>query len=122
MAESGVIYTGPDDFLERVPILMARAGIAIKELPSPESGEDCERGFAFQFRRDKGTVELSGFYFIKRIDFIMEFRLGMQSVPLVLGCEIVWGRQRRLLMEAGMTRVTSDSGDAQGSRPADPTR
>jgi hypothetical protein len=121
MAESGVIYTGPDDFLERVPILMARAGIAIKELPSPESGEDCERGFAFQFRRDKGTVELSGFYFIKENRFIMGFGWGRNPFRWSWD-EKLSGVVKELLLEAGMPRVTSDSGDAQGSRPADPTR
>jgi hypothetical protein len=62
VAESGVIYTCPDDFLERVPSLMARAEIAVKVLPPPQYGEGCERDFAFQFSRAKGTVELSGFY------------------------------------------------------------
>ena len=55
---------------------MARAGIALTELPRPEYAERCERGFALQMRRDKGTVELTGFYFIEEHRFIMGFGWG----------------------------------------------
>ena len=57
MAESGVIYTGPDDLLERMPTLWLERESRIEGTAPTGRGDDSERGFAFQFRRDKGTVE-----------------------------------------------------------------
>ncbi len=76
MAESGVIYTCPDDFLETVPSLMAQAGIGLELLPGPEFGEGCERSFALRLSRDKGTVEVTGFYFTDDKRFILAFGWG----------------------------------------------
>ena len=56
---------------------MARAGIALNRVAPGESMPNrCERGFALQMRRDKGTVELTGFYFIQEHRFIMGFGWG----------------------------------------------
>jgi hypothetical protein len=114
MAESGVLYTCPDDFLEKVPSLMARAGIALETLPQPEFGEGCERGFAFRMSRDKGTVELTGFYFIEEKRFILGFSTSRNPLR--------WFRDQKLLrvvmellMDAGMFRVSTETGEASGS-------
>ena len=121
MAESGpgkgVVYTCPDDFFDRVPSLMARAGIALKELPPPEDGEGCERSFALQMSRDKGTVELSGFYFVEEKRFVMGFGFGRNPLR--------WFRDGKLsvvvyelLTEAGMTPCSTKPGeDSESSSP-----
>jgi hypothetical protein len=118
MAESGVIYTCPDDFLERVPALMARAGIALKDLPRPDHGEACERGFALRFSRDKGTVELSGFYFMEEKRFIMGFNWGRNPLRWFRD-EKLSGVVKELLMDAGMIRVATGTGDNSQSASAD---
>jgi hypothetical protein len=103
VAESGVIYTCPDDFLERVPSLMARAGIAVQELTPPQYGEGCEGGFAFRFSREKGTVELSGFYFVEEKRFIMGFGWGRNPLRWFWD-EKLSAVVRDLLMDGGMIR------------------
>ncbi len=90
--------------MERVPSLMARAGIAVKELPRPEYGEGCERGFAFRFSRNKGTVEFSGLYFTKENRYIIGIGCG--------GNPLRWSRDmelstfvKKLLADADMIRA-----------------
>jgi hypothetical protein len=114
MAESGVIYTCPDDFLETVPSLMAQAGISLESLPRPEFGEGCERSFALRMSRDKGTVELTGFYFVEEKRFILGFGWGRNPLR--------WSRDaklssviKELLMDAGMFRVSTETDDASGN-------
>ncbi len=111
MAESGVIYTCPDDLLTRLPSLMARAGIALKELPGPDNGEGCERGFIFQMRRDKGSVELTGFYSVEEKRFIMGFGWGRNPLRWSRDEELS-GVVKRLLMDEGMVRVSTNTGEA----------
>ena len=113
MAESGVIYTCPDDFLETVPTLMARAGISLESLPRPEFGDGCERSFALRMSRDIGTVELTGFYFVEEKRFILGFSWGRNPLH--------WSRDatlssvvKELLMDAGMFRVSTETDDASG--------
>ena len=118
MAESGVIYTCPDELLKRVPSLMARAGIALKELPPPEYGKGCERGFALQFSRDKGTVELSGFYFVEENRFIMGFGWGRNPLRWFWD-EKLSGVVKELLMDGGMIRVSTKMGEDSESASAD---
>ena len=117
MAESGVIYTCPDDFLEGAPSLMARAGIAVKELPSPEHGEGCERAFAVQLSRDKGTVELSGFYFVKENRFILGFGWGRNPLRWYWD-EKLSAVVKELLMDNGMIRVSTGTGTDSASAEA----
>jgi hypothetical protein len=109
-----VLYTSPDDLLERVPSLMARAGIALEELPRPEFGQGCERGFALRMTRDKGPVELTGFYFMEEKRFILGFNWGRNPLR--------WFRDEKLsrvvkelLMDAGMFRISTETGEASGS-------
>ncbi len=114
MAEPGVIYTCPDDFLERVPSVMARAGIALETLPSPEFGEGCERGFAFRMSRDKGTLELTGFYFMEEKRFILGFSTSRNPLRW-LGDQKLLRVVKELLLDAGMIRVSTETGEASGS-------
>jgi hypothetical protein len=114
MAESGVIYTCPDDFLETVPSLMAHAGITLETLPRPEFGEGCERSFALRMSRGKGTVELTGFYFVEEKRFILGFSWGRNPLR--------WSRDanlssvvKELLMDAGMFRISTETDDALGN-------
>ena len=107
MAESGVIYTCPDDFPERVPSLMASAGIDVEPLPVPDYGEGSERGFAFRLSSDRGTVELSGFYDPDQRRFILGLGWGPNPIR--------WHRDgklapvvKALLTQAGMTRYSSE--------------
>jgi hypothetical protein len=106
MAESGVIHTCPDDLLERLPSLMARAGIAVEELPRREYGEGCERGFALQLRRDQGTVELSGFYFVEENRVIMGFSWGQNPLRWKWDKKL-FGVVRELLMDGGMIHIST---------------
>jgi hypothetical protein len=112
MAESGVLYTCPDDFPGRIPSLMERAGIAVEPLAVPDHGEGRERGFAFQLSRDRGTVALSGFYDPSQGRFILGLGWGPNPfrwfrdgklAPLV----------KELLTRAGMTRYPSEPGEGQ---------
>ena len=105
MAESGVLYTCPDDLLERVPLLMEQAGVSIQPLPPPEFGEGCERSFALRMSRDRGTVELIGFFYAEERQFIVGIG-GAGRGPLR------WLRDYRLcekvkevLIEGGMKRL-----------------
>ncbi|MFI5458023.1 MAG: hypothetical protein ACHRXM_21495, partial [Isosphaerales bacterium] len=110
MAEAGVLYTCPDEFLERLPSLMARAGIALKELPRPEYGEGCERCFALQMSRDKGTVELSGFYFMEENRFIIDEQDGKVE-RAIAAIEKIGGTVRRNTVElASITAETRSCG------------
>ena len=117
MAESGVIYTCPDDFLERVPRVLARAEIAVKALTRPQYGEGCERGFALLFSRGKGTVELSGFYFVKENRFIMGFGWGRNPLRWFWDAQLS-AVVRELLMDAGMIRVSTNAGEGSQSSAA----
>ena len=76
MAESGVLYTCPDNFPPRLPSLLAVAGIASKEISPPDFGEGCEQSFALELTRGKGTVELSGFYFTQENRFVIGIGCG----------------------------------------------
>jgi hypothetical protein len=103
MAESGVLYTCPDDFLGKVPSLMARAGIALKEMPPRDYGEGCERGIALQMSRGRGTVELTGFYFKEEKRFILG--LGCGRNPLRWYWDMKLSEViKELLTREGLTR------------------
>jgi hypothetical protein len=101
MAESGVVYTCPDDLPARIPGLMARAGIASEELPPPEFGEGCERGFALRLSRGKGTVEMTGFYFTEDHRFILGFGWGRNPLRWLRDRELS-EVVKRLLIREGM--------------------
>ena len=94
MAESGVLYTFPDDFLDTVPALIHSAGMALEELPPPKFGEGCERSFALRMSRDKGTVEVTGFYFLEEGRFVVGVGGGSRS-PLRGSTTTSWPRRSR---------------------------
>ncbi len=108
MAESGVIYTCHDDFLEAVPSLMAQAGIGLESLPGPEFGEGCERSFALRMSCDKGTVELTGFYFVEEKRFILGFGWGRNPLRWSQDAKLS-NVVKELLMDAGMFRVSTET-------------
>ena len=108
MAESGVLYTGPDHLLKKMPTLMARAGIDLKEIPGPEYGEGLDRGFALQMSRDKGTIEVHGAYDIKENQLIMGFCCRRNPLHWHWDLKLL-GVVKELLTRAGMTPLSTDS-------------
>ena len=64
--------------------------------------------------RDRGTVKLTGFYFMEEKRFIMGFKWGRNP--------LLWSRDEKLsrivkelLMDAGMSRVVSEPVETSGS-------
>jgi hypothetical protein len=108
MTESGVLYTCSDDFLARVPSVLARAGIASKEMLPPDFGEGREKSFALKLSRDKGTVELTGFYTLEENRFVIG--LGCGRNPLRWYWDIkLSAAVKELLLSEGMTRVSTET-------------
>jgi hypothetical protein len=115
MAESGVLYTCSDDFLARVPSVLARAGIASKEMPRPVFGEGCEKSFALKLSRDKRTVELSGFYFLEERRFVIG--LGCGRNPLRWYWDIkLSAAVKELLLSEGMTSLSTQTSTRPSAR------
>lgn len=74
--ELGVCYTCKDSLFKKIPTLMSRAGIELKELPTSEVGQGCEHSLALQMSRDKGTVNLVGYHISEENRYFMIFNWG----------------------------------------------
>jgi hypothetical protein len=92
--------------MPKVPALLARAGIALKEMPRPEYGDGCERTFALKMSQGKGTVVLTGFYFMEEKRFILGLACGRNPLRWYWDMklsEVV----KKLLMSEGLSRCSS---------------
>jgi hypothetical protein len=105
MAESGVLYTFPDDLLEEVPSLIQSAGMAFDELSPPAFGEGCERSFALRISRDKAAVELTGFCFLEEGRFVVGVRGGSRNPLRWFHDQKLAEEIKNLLTDRGMKRL-----------------
>jgi len=119
MVESGVIYTGPADFSERILSLMEAAGITCTVRPWSADVEGYETRFSFRLSRNKGTVGVSGVHDIK--DNVLMIFLGCGPRPL----RWYWDSKlfpvvKGVLMGGGMSILSGGSGEGPKSDSAEP--
>jgi hypothetical protein len=119
MRDSGVLYTCADDFPARLPSLLTSAGIASKKVSPPEYGEGCEKSFALELTRGKGTVEVSGFYFTPENRFVIGIGCGRNPLRWYWDIQLS-SVVRELLMNEGMTSLSpqTSTNAPTGTNPA----
>jgi hypothetical protein len=85
-----------------VPSLMQEVGISVQDLAPPDFGAGCECPFALRMNREKGTVEVVGFFFAEEHRFVIGIA-GMGRNPLHWLKDYRLSEEvKRLLMERGM--------------------